>query len=170
MSIRMIGAVMILSGCGWFGFSMAASHRNREQGLRQLIRAAEFMECELQFRQTDIPQLCFLTSNSLTGELQNVFSEVGELLEEQACCDVSECICRVLQRHPNLPEGIDLHLMELGRNLGKFDLNGQLVSLRSVQRECELERRALAENRESRLRSYQTLGLCTGAALAILLI
>ena len=170
MSIRLLGAFLILSGCGWFGFSMASAHRARENGLRQLIRAAEFMECELQFRQTPLPQLCHLTSNILNGELGRLFSELGERLDRRSYADVSACMDSVQYDHPNLPEGIGPILSELGQHLGQFDLAGQLSSLRSVQAECESALKQLMDNKENRLRSYQTLGLCTGAALAVLLL
>lgn len=59
---------------------------------------------------------------------------------------------------------------ELGRNLGRFDLTGQLSSLRALRAGCEDSLKQLTDNRDNRLRSYQTLGLCTGAALAVLLL
>ena len=170
MSFRLVGAILILSGCGWFGFSMASAHCASENGLRQLIRAAEFMQCELQFRQTPLPQLCHLTANLLNGELGRFFGELGERLESRSYADVSACMKSVQDNHPNLPEGIVPILSELGQHLGQFDLAGQLSCLRSVQAECESTLKQLSDNRENRLRSYQTLGLCTGAALAVLLL
>ena len=58
----------------------------------------------------------------------------------------------------------------LGRTLGRFDLDGQLIGLENARRDCRRAVDALSENRDNRLRCYQTLGLCAGAALAILFI
>jgi hypothetical protein len=38
-----------------------------------------------------------------------------------------------------------------------------------VEKRCEHSLESIRNNRDARLRSYQTLGVCTGAALAILL-
>ena len=61
-------------------------------------------------------------------------------------------------------------LRELGTSLGQFHLNGQLAGLRTMKAHSEYILEELSRNRDNRLRSYQTLGICTGAALAILLI
>ena len=61
-------------------------------------------------------------------------------------------------------------LILLGRWLGRFDLDGQLKGLDAVRQECRRHLEELNNNREVRLRSYQTLGLCAGAAIAILFI
>lgn len=69
-----------------------------------------------------------------------------------------------------LPTQAQKIMRELGQTLGRFDLPGQLRGLESIRRTCRRELDELAKNRDVRLRSYQTLGLCAGAALAILFI
>ena len=69
-----------------------------------------------------------------------------------------------------LPESVGKLLKELGKTLGRFDLPGQLRGIEGVRRSSRKALDQLERNRDVRLRSYQTLGLCAGAALAILLI
>ena len=52
--------------------------------------------------------------------------------------------------------------------MGQFDLSGQLKGFEAVNKDCLRELTDLENNRTQRTRSYQTLGLCAGAALAIL--
>jgi hypothetical protein len=61
-------------------------------------------------------------------------------------------------------------IITLCNSVGRFGMEGQLKGLNTVQLECERQLSLLRNNRDSKIRSYQTLGLCTGAALAILLI
>ena len=61
-------------------------------------------------------------------------------------------------------------MLLLGRSLDRFDLAGQLKGIAATRSACRREVGALLENRDLRLRSYKTLGLCAGAALAVLLI
>ena len=58
MEFRWLGAIMIIAGCGGYGFSLAARYRQQERTLSELINALERMECELQYRMTPLPELC----------------------------------------------------------------------------------------------------------------
>ena len=49
MTIKLVGAGMIIAACGTVGFSMAASHRREEAALRQLIRALEYMSSNVSY-------------------------------------------------------------------------------------------------------------------------
>ena len=168
MTIKLMGAILVFTGCGGFGFAMASAHRREEQALSQLMLALEFMECDLSCRLTPLPQLCYSAANTASGQVHTFFLRLGSELERFASPDVQSCVCTVAEQMPGLSSGLKLHLTELGNTLGRFDLPGQLRGLRSAQNRCRLALEELTRNRDSRLRSYQTLGLCAGAALAIL--
>ena len=70
----------------------------------------------------------------------------------------------------DIPKHTREALADMGKTLGRFDLSGQLKGLEQVRASCRAELESLRSNREPQLRSYQTLGLCAGAALAILLV
>lgn len=168
MTIKLIGAVLVVTGCGGFGFAMAAAHRREEQALGQLLIALEYMECDLSCRLTPLPQLCRAAANAVTGPVHIFFGLLAEELEAQVAPDAQSCVRAAAERMPGLSQSMRLQLLELGNTLGRFDLPGQLRGLRSAQNRCRLSLEELTRNRDNRLRSYQTLGLCAGAALAIL--
>lgn len=168
MSLKIIGALLVLTGCGGCGFAMAASQRKEEQSLRQILRALEYMSCELQFRQTPLPQLCRNVSGILSGPIKLVFSRLAQELEQQVAPDAACCMNATLAAFPGLSSKVREPLRELGGTLGLFDLTGQQKGISAVKAICQESIGELSENRSSRLRSYQTLGLCAGAALAIL--
>ena len=168
MTIKLIGALLVFTGCGGFGFAMAAAHRREEQALAQLLNILEFMECELSCRLTPLPQLCRAAANIADGPVHAFFRQLAEELDTQSAPDAACCVRAVTRKMPELPREVSAQLLELGNSLGRFDLPGQLRGLRSAQSRCRLSLEALRTNRDSRLRSYETLGLCAGAALAIL--
>jgi stage III sporulation protein AB len=133
-----------------------------------MLTAADHMSCELQYRLTPLPQLCAQIQEHCKGPIGVLFGELGRELDKQILPDVSRCMEAVLSRTQDLPQSIRKILHEFGSDLGRFDLNGQLIGLDSVRTSCKANLHRLSENREARLRSYQTLGLCAGAALAIL--
>lgn len=168
MSYKWIGAVLIIAGCGGFGFSMAAGHRREEGTLRQLIHALNFMECELQYRLTPLPELCRQAGNEVKGTLREVFLNLARELDWQAAPDAASGMRAALKRSHELPRHTRQILLQLGQTLGRFDLPGQLKGLEEARAACRGQLEALGKNRDSRLRGYQTLGLCVGAALVIL--
>lgn len=169
MTYRWFGALLIITGCGSIGFSLAAGDRQRERFLRQLIQVLRSMESELQYRLTPLPELCRQAAKDSSGALQDVFLNLARELDWKAAPDVYSSMEEAMRKSRNLPVTIRQHLKCLSRTLGQYDLPGQLLELQAVRKNCEEELSVLLNGKEGRLRSYQTLGLCAGAALAILL-
>ena len=168
MSCKWIGAIFIVAGCGGFGFSVAANYRQEERRLRELIRALQLMQCELQYRLTPLPELCRLAGQASGGVIKEVLMGLAAELEWQTEPDAASCMDSVLKRTQTLSARSRRLLHQLGKTLGRFDLEGQQQGLQATCSACIAASNSLREDRTVRLRSYQTLGLCAGAALAIL--
>lgn len=168
MTYQYLGALLVITGCGGFGFSLAAVHRKKERLLQQLIQVLHYMETELQYRLTPLPELCRQAGKEIDGILSVVFLNLARELEWQTAPDVCSCMAEALRKSCDLPVCLRKHLLRLGQTLGRYDLPGQLQGLQAVQVDCEGELAALHKDKDLRLRNYQTLGLCAGAALAIL--
>lgn len=170
MMYKWIGAILIVAGCGGLGFSLAAAQVREEKLLRQLISALDYMECELQYHLTPLPDLCRQCSQNARGSISAVFQTLSEELAAQIAPDVGSCMRVSLEQVSDLPHSVRNILDMLGRCLGRFDLTGQLKGLEAARGECRRTLKNLTANKEPRLRSLQTLGLCAGAAIAILFI
>lgn len=170
MSIKWIGAIFIILACGGFGFSLASAHRYEERSLQQLIGALDYMQCELQYRLTPLPDLCRQVARQASGCVQRLFAELANELEDQISPDAAHCMTAAISKTDNLPAKCSEAVQALGKTLGRFDIEGQIRGLEAVRSMCRRYVDELANGREVRLRSYQTLGLCAGAALVILFI
>lgn len=168
MSEKWLGAIFIIGSCGGFGFSLASDYRKNAGALRQLLRALNYMECELQYHLTPLPELCRQAAKEADGIVQDIFCRLGRELEQQTSPDVEICMKTVLQDTPTVPKAVRRHFKILGKTLGRFDLPGQLKGLEEAQASCKRELEAIRANQRDTLKSYQVLGLCAGAALAIL--
>lgn len=169
MSIKWFGAILIIAGCGSFGFCMAATHRREEQLLRQLLNTLDFIECELQFHMTPLPELCRNASHECKGLISQIMLNLSVELDSQTAPDAASCMNLALMTC-DVPKRIRGVLDMMSISLGRFDLDGQVKGLEAARSFCRQELEFLLQNRETRLRSYQTLGLCAGAALAILFV
>ncbi len=168
--MKWIGAAMIIGGFGMFGFSMVAAHKREEAALRSLIGALDYMQCELQYRMTPLPDLCRQAGEQNHNLVGYILLMLARELECQISPDVECCMTEALKAGEALPQRTRKAFEILGTSLGRFDLEGQIRGLEGVRSFCRGELEHLSINRDARLRSYQTLGLCAGSALAILLV
>ena len=168
MTTKWIGAAFILFSCGGFGLGIAAGYRRRERLLRQLLMVLETLESELQYHLTPLPDLARKAVEDSSGVLRDVFLNLARELDWQEKPDALGCMRAAMDKCHDLPICVRRPLAQLGQTLGRFDLEGQLKGLKGVQETCRRELGKLEVSRDVRLRSYQTLGLCAGAALVIL--
>ena len=170
MTMKWIGALLVIAGCGGVGFTMAASYKREERCLRAFVRALDYMTCELQFRLTPLPDLCRTAGKECGGPAGHALMALSAELESQISPDADSCMYAALSKLDNLPTTTVEALRLLGKSLGRFDLNGQLQGIEQVRDHCRRELSRLEAGRDQRIRGYQTLGVCAGAALAILFV
>lgn len=170
MSLKWIGAFLIMSGCGLIGFSISAAYRRQERELRELISAMEYMTCELRYKMTPLPEMCRQAGMERRGIVGRLLINLANELDSQVSPDVQSCLAVAAATAGPLPNRIQEAICILGASLGRFDLDGQLQGMEAVRAFCREQLDRMSANRDVRLRSYQTLGLCAGAALAILFV
>ncbi len=169
MSGKLLGALMTLAACGYLGYARGAAYRLAQRQLRELICALEYMESALSYHMPGLTELCHMTSKQCTGTLQKLFLRLSALLSEQSLPDASICMDRALQME-KLCSVADSRLQQLGKTLGSFDLQGQLLGLAAVKAQAQEDLAGLQAHREEYIRLSHTLALCIGMALVILLI
>ena len=170
MVIKLLGSVLIVVGCGGFGFIFSCLHRKEVRYMRSTLSALLFIECELQYRLSPLPELCKKTAQVCDGGISKLFIALADELDYQISPEAQSCMKAAVQRTKELPEQTRKILLSLGSALGCFDLEGQLKGLRAVQAEVQRLLEQYTQNQDVRLRSYQTLCVCIGAALAILFV
>ena len=170
MSVKWIGAVLTVAACGWLGRLAVNAFKRQESYLQQLSRILLYMTWELDCRLTPLPELCRKAAEQSKSALGQVFVQLAKELDGQAAPEVAQCMTVALGKCKDIPKSTVNALELLGQSLGQYDLSGQMKGLESVQKHCKLELDKLSYHREERLRSYRVLGICAGAALAIMLI
>lgn len=167
--IQWIGAVLLVAGCGAYGFALGAASRREMGMLRRLGNGLQEVEWELKYRMTELPELCRLAAEVSGGVPGEIFREMAEKLDRHEVSDLGACFNAIVSGR-DLPRRVQRNFRQLGTSLGRYDLDGQLEGLQAVRTRCLQDLKALEENSAQRIRSYQTLALCAGMSLAILLI
>ena len=170
MSIRGIGAILIISGCSCLGISIVHGYKREVHILKELVKAINFMENMLQFNLCPLPELCRQAGKRANGTVRDIFSNMARELDWQTAPDVYSCMCEALSKSQSISSKAKSYFLQLGVSLGQFDLAGQVKELTSIRSSCELELQQLTKDRDTRTRSCQTLCVCSGIALAILFI
>ncbi len=170
MMLRLVGAAMVVFACGGFGFFLAREYRREEALLRELLRILGYMESELSCRGTALPELCLDAAALSRDTVGKILQDLSVALERMEDADATACMTRILTAEKDLPDSAKHIFQLLGATLGRFDYNGQMQELAAVKQLCAEKIDKLAEQRDIRIRNYQTLGICAGVALAILLL
>lgn len=167
---KWVGSVLVFAGCGGFGLSLAGKHIRKERMLVQFIRILDEMECELRYRLTRLPQLCMIAGENSSGPLRKVIIRFARELESRISPDPASCMEWILEEHPISDDDVRYFLVELGRSLGRFDLEGQLKGIGHVKELCSYHLEMERSGKRERIQCYRNLGFCAGAALVILLV
>lgn len=170
MNIKWIGAILIIFGCSGAGFSIARAYRTDQKLLQNIIRAISYMENVLLYNLTPLPDLCRQAGKETSGIVHEVFLNLARELDWQIAPDAYSCMYEALGKSHTLSPKIRRYFLQLGTSLGRFDLTGQVRELEAIRSSCEKELTMLDNNLDNRIRSYKTLGICAGMALAILFI
>ena len=170
MTLRLIGAALVILGCTGFGMIIARAIRIETSCLRELITALEFMECELNYHLTPLPQLCSVVSDMTSGPISKFFRCLAVELNRQTAFSAEKCVISALVLCPDIPQRICQRIEKLSCTLGAFDLDGQIKCIRALNEENIRIFENMNRNQSVKLRSYKTLALCAGAALVILFI
>lgn len=149
---------------------LVISQKREEDALRQLIGALDLMGCELQYRMTPLPLLCRFCAAEGKGAVADAFLQLALELERNQTPSVSGCTAIALKKVNKLPPITKKLMFKLGSCFGRFDSTGQLRGIENARIQCRNELDELVRGKQERLRGYQTLALCVGAALAIIFI
>lgn len=169
MTLKLLGAILTVIGCGGMGLRVAAAYRREISALEQLYMGIDYMECELRYRMPPLPALCDATSHAVKGPVGAFFSILSVTLGKHVSPRVRSCVEEALGTAA-LPDTVKGYISILGDTLGQFDLEGQLQGLSNLREQLANALENRRKDQGNRMRIYQTLGLCAGAAIAILLL
>ena len=170
MILKLFGAALVLLSCGGVGFSMAARHRREVCALQNLISAIDRIVCELEYKLSPLPELLRVAGNSAGGVVGEFFLRVSDELTKQLSPNAADCFCKSVLSSVNLPDDTRKLLLEMGMSIGQYDTENQINGLNSIRQRADIRLGELTKDMDKRIRSYQTLGLCAGAAIAILFV
>lgn len=170
MLFKILGAFTVICVCGGCGLALAHEERTDILQLQNTLQVLNYMECELQYHATPLPELLRLCADESGGAVSEVFRDFASSLSLYKYSSAAECMRDILQKNRSIPKYTKMVLIQLGAQLGHFDLSGQVQHLTTVKELCSSILVKLCNEKRLHIRHYKTIGLSVGAALVILLI
>ena len=114
MEYKWFGAILVIGGCGGFGFAVAGETLRREKLLRQMLENLDFMESEIRYRLTALPELFQLCALRSGGTLRRLFLDLAGELDKHTAPRVETCLRAALDRQPGIPARVRGIVYQLG--------------------------------------------------------
>lgn len=170
--LKLIGMILVVASSSAVGFGFAANIRAQSRQLGALLSALAYMKNEISYRLTPLPELFYLLGKSSPAPIGSLFSSCAQALMQNPSASVQGVVRSALSQTPQLAitQQTRQTLLELALSLGKFDAAGAASALELAQTRLRQELMVLDSHRRERCRSYQTIGVCAGLALAVILL
>lgn len=168
--LKTVGILLVILGASCTGGVMAAQVYRTLSLARRLLPTLELMKSEIAYRRTPLPELMerFSTWNG------GILSELFAILSRELGLRQEASVYAIMKKALSLPEMVTIPqsvrriLLNLAAALGQFDAGSQLRAMDLAIMETRALIEQLETEQKSRVRSYCTLGVCAGLALAIL--
>lgn len=171
--LKGIGALCIILSASAVGFGFAGNIRRQARQTAALVEALGYLKSEILYRRTALPQaLETLGQNVSDPAVAALFARCAELLTQNRTLGVPPAFRAALAqtRGLMLPVQAQQTLLTLSLSLGQFDLEGQSRALELAAERLSAQLRTLEQGKTVRCRSYATIGICAGMALAVILL
>ena len=103
MTLRFIGAFMIIAGCAVCGVISSNNQKYKITSLEDFIYTLDMFVCELEYNRTPLPELCRKIGNGSLGTLSAFLIRVAEEMDTQIKPSVTACVQAALQYATDLP-------------------------------------------------------------------
>lgn len=169
--IRMLGAVLLIAGCGGLGLGAVGRLDGRVRDLRELAAGLELMRRELGWRLTPLPKALGTAEAGTQGRAAQFFRFCAQRAVCLSGMPFQQLWREGLERCPLCLDREDRALLEqLGPVLGRYDGDSQCQAVEKVLAGLVRQQAQAEENRRRLGRVYGVLGVTAGLFLAILLI
>ena len=170
--MKIFGILFVILSSLSVGLRYSHIVQQRCTTIGQIILALRLLKSELSTHGTPLPEAFGLLAAATSGSTAAYFSSAAKEMNRNRWISPKESL-RTAEIHlkefgPKDPS--ILILRDLSSGIGKFDMDSQLNSLENAITRFEILHRSAEQERSVHCRTYRMLGLCTGIALAILLI
>ena len=168
------GAIIILFlGCTYMGFYFGERFNKRCKSLSDLKKAIMFLNTEVIYYNTTLPESFKNVAVKVPSPLREIFSELSEALNDDKGESVYEVFKEIYEKYKEelkLSEDDGNILEDFFKALGSSGIYGQEKVFKLAAEGIDINYSEAVIEAKKNIKMYRTLGICSGAILAIFFI
>lgn len=169
--MRMLGAALVVAGCGALGLAGVCRLDSRVRDLGELAAGLDVLQRELGWRLAPLPQALDGAARAAHGPAAQFFARCAQRAGEADGQPFQQVWRDSLASAPlRLAEGDKALLERLGPVLGRYDGDSQCLALEDTAAGLRTLQGEAADDRSRLGRVYGVLGMTAGLLLAIALL
>lgn len=170
--MKLVGVLFVVISAASVGFRFSYAVRQRCSLLGQLILALRLLKNELSSHGTPVPEAFGFVAAVTKGSAADYFSAAAKQMNQKRWMMPEKALELAADKLKELSadDPVRTVLRDFASCIGRFELESQLNGIENVAARLEELRRLSEQEKTLRCRTYRALGLCTGLALAILLV
>ncbi len=173
MTVKLVGAVLVLISATAIGALLAMQIKEQEQWLKDIKMSLFLLEGELEYHQIPLPEALYLTGKKHGGRMQGFYLDIAEKLEKKEEGSLKylwETTAEEALRTVPLKKEQKEEFMEIGRYLAEADRNVRKNALEFYFSRLEEEIVCIRETGKEKANLYRMLGLLGGIFLLVVAI
>ena len=170
--IRILGAVLVIGATGTIGLTSMWRMGMRVRILTALIAALETMKGEICDRLTPMPELIVRLSDECDSVLYPFFGRMKAEMGKLGASSFYFIWKRAIEHSPELElsDREKMALIDLGRTLGRYDVEEQRSAIGHTMRRMEGFLKKAEDERRTGGKVHAVLGLIAGIFVVIMLL
>lgn len=170
---RIVMIVLMFSICTFIGFFIGERYRARSMALKEIQKALMLLNSEIMYATTPLPDALMSIGKKISQPTSNMFIKMASDLEGGYCNGVYEVF---EDSYKELKESININhddyklLSDFFKSLGSSGITGQDKIFNLALENIDMNYKEARNLEKTNIKLYRTLGLATGAMLAIFFI
>lgn len=150
------------------GKIIAKKYSNRVFELKEMKNALNMFLTKIKFTYESVPETFNEIGNNVNGNIGKIFRTASENMKEKAAGEAWEEV--IDKTETSLTDEDKSIIKNLGRMLGKTDLDGQVSEIKLVQNFLNTQIEVAEKEKQKNEKLYKTLGGVVGLVIVIILV
>lgn len=166
--IKIVIYSFIFLSCSLIGILISKKYVNRVNELREFKNALNIFKTKIKYTYEPLPEIFAEISENIDSNISSVFKTASDKMDICAAGEAWDLALKMDEL--NIDEEDRNILRNLGKLLGKTDMQGQVNQIEMTSDFLDKQIRKAENQKDKSEKMYRTLGMIIGMAIVIILI
>ena len=166
--VKVFILLFIFLACLKAGKIISRKYSNRVTELKEMKNALNMFLTKIKFTYESVPESFSEIGNNINGKIGEIFKDASNSMKEMPAGEAWEKV--IEEKGTSFTDEDKNIIRNLGRMLGKTDLEGQVSEVKLVQNFLDTQIELAEKEKQKNEKLYKTLGGVIGLAIVIILV